>query len=45
MCSILIILFLSYGIFDLAKELGVKFLDKLDKVVDYYSTIRVLELI
>ncbi|RHZ71748.1 hypothetical protein Glove_253g47 [Diversispora epigaea] len=45
MCSVLIVLFSSYGIFDLAKELGVKFLDKLDKVVDYRSTVRVLELI
>jgi hypothetical protein len=41
----LIVLFSSYGIFDLAKALGVKFLDKLDKVVDYRSTVRVLELI
>ncbi|RHZ80584.1 hypothetical protein Glove_134g30 [Diversispora epigaea] len=39
MCSVLIVLFSSYGIFDLAKELGVKFLDKLDKVVDYRSTV------
>ena len=45
MCSVLIVLFSSYRIFDLAKELGVKFLDKLDKVVDYRSTVRVLELI
>ncbi|RHZ83701.1 hypothetical protein Glove_88g137 [Diversispora epigaea] len=45
MCSVLIVLFSSYGIFDLAKVLGVKFLDKLDKVVDYRSTVRVLELI
>ena len=45
MCSVLIVLFSSYGIFDLAKELGVKFLDKLDKVVDYRSTVRILELI
>ena len=45
MCGVLIVLFSSYGIFDLTKELGVKFLDKLDKVVDYRSTVRVLELI
>ncbi|RHZ48801.1 hypothetical protein Glove_541g10 [Diversispora epigaea] len=45
MCGVLIVLFSSYGIFDLAKALGVKFLDKLDKVVDYRSTVRVLELI
>ncbi|RHZ47921.1 hypothetical protein Glove_564g9 [Diversispora epigaea] len=44
-CSVLIVLFSSYGIFNLAKELGVKFLDKLDKVVDYRSTVCVLELI
>ena len=45
MCGVLIVLFLSYRIFDLAKVLGVKFLDKLDKVVDYRSTVHVLELI
>ena len=45
MCNVLIVLFLSYEIFDLTKELGVKFLNKLDKVVDYHSTVRVLELI
>ena len=45
MCGVLIVLFSSYGLFDLAKTLGVKFLDKLDKVVDYRSTVRVLELI
>ncbi|RHZ51289.1 hypothetical protein Glove_481g108 [Diversispora epigaea] len=45
MCGVLIVLFSSYRIFDLAKALGVKFLDKLDKVVDYRSTVRVLELI
>ena len=45
MCGVLIVLFSSYRIFDLAKELEVKFLDKLDKIVDYRSTVRVLELI
>ncbi|RGB24426.1 hypothetical protein C1646_773121 [Rhizophagus diaphanus] len=45
MCRVLIILFSSYGIFDLAKVSGVKFLDKLDKIVDYRSTVHVLELI
>ncbi|RGB26238.1 hypothetical protein C1646_770683 [Rhizophagus diaphanus] len=45
MCGILIVLFSSYGIFDLAKVSGVKFLDKLDKIVDYHSTVRVLKLI
>ncbi|POG71212.1 hypothetical protein GLOIN_2v1774956 [Rhizophagus irregularis DAOM 181602=DAOM 197198] len=34
-----------YGIFDLANSLGVKFLEKLESVVDYRSTVRVLELI
>ena len=42
MCRVLIILFLSYEIFDLAKVSGVKFLDKLDKIVNYCSTVRVL---
>jgi hypothetical protein len=45
MCGVLIVLFSSYGIFDLAKVSGVKFLDKLDKIVNYRSTVRVLELI
>jgi len=45
MCGVLIILFSSYGLFDLARISGVKFLDKLNKVVDYHSTVRVLELI
>jgi hypothetical protein len=45
MCSILIVLFSNYGIFNLAKELDVKFLDKLDKIVDYHLTIYILELI
>ncbi|GBC15515.1 hypothetical protein GLOIN_2v1762817 [Rhizophagus irregularis DAOM 181602=DAOM 197198] len=45
MCSVLIILFSSYGIFDLANSLGVKFLEKLESVVDYRSTVRILELI
>jgi hypothetical protein len=45
MCSVLIVLFSSYGIFDLADWLGVQFLEKLESVVDYRSTVRVLELI
>ena len=45
MCSILIVLFLSYSIFDLANFLGVKFLEKLESVIDYKSTIHILELI
>ncbi|RIA87430.1 hypothetical protein C1645_827802 [Glomus cerebriforme] len=45
MCSVLIVLFSSYDIFNLANFLGVKFLEKLESVVDYRSTVRVLELI
>jgi hypothetical protein len=45
MCSVLITIFSSYGIFDIASTLGVKYLDKLESVVDYRSTVRVLELI
>ena len=45
MCSVLIVLFSSYGIFDLANFLGVKFLEKLESVVNYRSNIHVLELI
>ena len=45
MMSALITLFSSYGIYDLATALGVKFLDKLVAVIDYQSTRRVLELI
>ncbi|PKC56013.1 hypothetical protein RhiirA1_402454 [Rhizophagus irregularis] len=45
MMSALLILFSSYGIYDLTTALGVKFLDKLAAVVDYRSTRRVLELI
>ncbi|RIA82074.1 hypothetical protein C1645_835943 [Glomus cerebriforme] len=44
MCSVLIVLFSSYGIFDLTNFLGVKFLEKLESV-DYRSTVHVLELI
>ena len=45
MCSALITIFSGYGIFDLAANLGVRYLDKLEKVVDYQATCRVLELI
>ncbi|GBC53624.2 hypothetical protein GLOIN_2v1881008 [Rhizophagus irregularis DAOM 181602=DAOM 197198] len=45
MCGVLIVLFSSYRIFELAKVSGVKFLDKLDKIVDYHFTVCVLELI
>jgi len=45
MCSALIAAFSGYGLFGLAAELGVKFLDKLEQVADYRATFRVLELI
>ena len=45
MCNILITAFSGYGLFKLAKVLGVQFLDKLEKVADYRATFRVLELI
>jgi len=45
MCSVLLTIFSSYGIYNLAATLGVKFLDKLESVVDYRSTCRVLDLI
>ena len=45
MCSALLTIFSSYGIYNLAAMLGVKFLDKLESVVDYRSTCRVLDLI
>ncbi|CAG8643377.1 6237_t:CDS:1, partial [Dentiscutata heterogama] len=34
-----------YGLFGLAAQLGIKFLNKLEKNVDYRSTFWVLELI
>ncbi|PKB97035.1 hypothetical protein RhiirA5_431437 [Rhizophagus irregularis] len=45
MMNALITLFSSYGIYDLATALGVKFLDKFAAIIDYRSTRRVLELI
>ena len=45
MCNVLLTVFSSYGIYNLAAILGVKFLDKLELVVDYRSTCRVLDLI
>ncbi|RIB19593.1 hypothetical protein C2G38_2136489 [Gigaspora rosea] len=45
MCSALIAAFSGYGLFGLATQLGVKFLDKFAKVVDYRATFRVLEFI
>ena len=43
MMNVIMTLFSSYGIYDLAVALGVKFLDKFAAVVDYRSTRRVLE--
>ena len=45
MCIALINIFSGYGIANIAAKLGVWFLDKLEKVVDYQATCRVLELI
>ena len=44
-CSVLIVLFSSYGLLSLASRLGVRFLDKFEMAVDYRSTARVLDLI
>ncbi|GBB91265.1 hypothetical protein RclHR1_18430005 [Rhizophagus clarus] len=43
--GVLLTIFSSYGIFYLATVIGVRFLDKLQAVVDYRLTRRVLELI
>ncbi|RHZ84783.1 hypothetical protein Glove_75g68 [Diversispora epigaea] len=45
MLSAIIAIFSSYGIFDLGTAIGVKFLDKFEKVIDYRATIRTIELI
>ena len=44
-CSVLIVLFSSYGLLSLASRLDVRFLDKFEISVDYRSTARVLDLI
>ncbi|PKK57698.1 hypothetical protein RhiirC2_797577, partial [Rhizophagus irregularis] len=44
-CSVLIVLFSSYGLLSLASRLGVRFLDKFESAVDFRSTARVLDLI
>ncbi|GET01797.1 hypothetical protein GLOIN_2v1482460 [Rhizophagus clarus] len=44
-CSVLIVLFSSYGLLSLASCLGVRFLDKFEAAVDYRSTARVLDLL
>ena len=38
MCITLLIIFLEYGIYDLAAHFGVYYLDKLEKVIDYPAT-------
>ena len=43
MLNVLITLFSSYGIFDLATTLRVWFLDKFESVVNYRFTRRILE--
>jgi hypothetical protein len=35
MCSVLLTIFSGYGIYNMAAILGVAFLDKLEKVIDY----------
>ncbi|RHZ57019.1 hypothetical protein Glove_395g64 [Diversispora epigaea] len=45
MCSVLLTIFSEYGIYNMAAILGVVFLDKLEKVVDYRSICRILDLI
>ena len=45
MYNALITIFSGYGIFNLAANLGVRYLDKLEKVVDYLTTCHILELI
>ena len=45
MCSALITLFSSYGIYNCALELGAKYLEKLEDNIDYRSTCNVLETI
>src|SRR5437660_1736233 len=44
-CSVLIVLFSSYGLLSLASRLGVRFLDKFELAVDYRSTAQVLDLL
>ena len=43
MCSAFITLFSSYGFYNCALELGVKYPDKLEANTDYRSTCNVLE--
>jgi len=43
MCGALITLFSSYGLYNCALELGVKYPEKLEANTDYWSTYNVLE--
>ncbi|GES76543.1 hypothetical protein GLOIN_2v1482460 [Rhizophagus clarus] len=43
--GVLLTIFLGYGIYNMAAILGETFLDKLEKVINYCSTCRVLDLI
>lgn len=45
MCAVIITIFSGYGLFGLAASMGAKFLDKLQKTVDYQATFRTLELV
>ena len=43
MLTVLILIFSGYGLYNLALELDIKFLDKLEAVIDYRVICRVLE--
>jgi hypothetical protein len=45
MCAVIVTIFSGYGLFSIAASLGVRFLDKLEKTVDYRATFRTLELV
>ncbi|POG59987.1 hypothetical protein GLOIN_2v1817492 [Rhizophagus irregularis DAOM 181602=DAOM 197198] len=45
LCSVLLVLFSSYGLLSLASRLGVRFLDKFEIAVDYRLTARILDLL
>src|SRR3954470_4217488 len=44
-CSVLLVLFSSYGLLNLAHQLGVRFLDKLEATVNYRLTTHILDLL
>ena len=45
MASALITIFSSYGLFDLCVAVGVKFLDKFERIINYWATVKIIELI